>query len=350
MDPTGTDIARISAGDASDDEWDRFLAAHPDGHHEQSSAHARQRAAAGFRADRVVLWEGGRVVGGFQALARRSPVGTLAVVRRAPLAEGDRPELLERLASELERLARRRSFVAVRVDTFPTQVAANSALERVGYRFTEQWHGNHDTRLLPLALDDEQLLARMKPKGRAAARGARRAGVTVTVGGEQGLADFFELYRMTASYHGFPHFPLAYFQSLWRLFGPVHRAQHFVAYQGGKAVAAICNCVAGGRLYYGWTGTARDPEHRKLKANFLLQLEAMIWGRDHGYTLYDLGGTAQFKDQLGGDQVVEPLPLRKSYGRLRRLRDGLADLSWSIPTLRRGVEIVAHRLYKPLPF
>jgi lipid II:glycine glycyltransferase (peptidoglycan interpeptide bridge formation enzyme) len=340
----------LSTGEASDGEWDHFLSAHPHGHHEQSSRYARERAGCGFRRERVVLREGGRLVGGFQLLARRSPVGTQAIVKRAPLAEGERPDVLARLVDELDRLARRRWYAAIRVDTFPTQLEVRRALDASGFHSGEEWYGDAQTRLLPLDLPDDELLARMKPKGRTAARGAQRAGVTVQAGGGPGLNAFYELHRMTSSYHGFPAFPRAYFQSVWSLFGRSGRAQCFVAYLAGTPVAAILDCVAGGRLYYGWTGTSRDPEHHKLKANYLLQLHAMIWGRDHGCTHYDLAGVSQFKDHLGGDQVLEPFPQRKYYGPFRQLRGALMGLSWSNSTLRRGVQAVAHRLYRPMPF
>jgi lipid II:glycine glycyltransferase (peptidoglycan interpeptide bridge formation enzyme) len=333
---------------ATDDDWDAFLAQHPDGHHEQSSAHGHSRKAWGFRTDRVVLRDGGRIVAGCQVLARRSPVGKMAILKRGPLALDDDPQLLAQVVRELDRLAGR-SYASVRVDTFPTQLAARNALEGAGFRPTEQWSEDPETRLVSLAHDDATLLARMNPKARTAARGVQRAGVTIAVGPE-GLNQFFDLHCMTASHHGFPTFSRDYFHTVWRVFGSVGRAQLFMAHHQGQPVAGIFNAVSGRRLYYGWTGTSREPEHHKLKANYLLQLHAMMWGRDQGCTHYDLSGTSEFKNKLGGDSVICPHPVRKYYGLFRDLRGELTGLAWTNPTLRRAVRSVAHRLYKPMPF
>ena len=338
--------------DACDDEWDAFVAAHPEGHHEQLSRYARSRAAWGFRCDRIVLHEGSRIVGGLQALVRRSPVGRLAVVLRAPLAIDNNPDVLARVAEELDRLARRRSYAWVRVETFPNH-AATAALERLGFRSSGEWFGRfgkRDSLLVPLSQGDNELLARMKPKGRYNVRVAQRSGVTVHAGDGSSLTEFFELYRMTSSYQGFPAFPREYFEYVLRVLGPSKRAQVFLAYHDGKPVAGIFNTIVGARSYYGWGGMSRDPEHRKLMANYLIHFTAMAWAREHGCTHYDLVGVSAFKEKLGGDQITWPLPQHKFYGLFRTLRRRITGLAWSEPRLRRVVQMVARRLYPPMPY
>lgn len=334
----------LCTSDASDDEWDAFVAAHPDGHHEQSSWYGKSRADWGFRCDRVVVREGGRIVGGLQALAQPTPVGTLALVLRAPLAVADNPHVLARVIEELDRLAKRRSYASVRVETFPTQIAARAALEGGGFRSSAAWHGERHSIQIPLTLSDKELLARMKPKGRYNVRVAERAGVTIRTGEASSLGEFFELHRTTASHQGFPVFPRVYFDYVWRLFGTSKKAQLFLAYHGGKPVTAIFNTIVGGRLYYGWGGMSRDPEHRKLMANYLLHFFAMGWAREHGCTHYDLVGVTEFKEKLARDEIQWPLPQCKFYGPLRALHSVLKETAWSTLFLRRNVDRVARRL------
>jgi lipid II:glycine glycyltransferase (peptidoglycan interpeptide bridge formation enzyme) len=330
--------------DARDDEWDAFLAAHPDGHHEQSSQHGKNRADWGFRCDRVVVREGGQIVGGLQALAQPTPVGTLALVLRGPLAVDDNPHVLARVVHELDRLAERRSYTSVRVETFPTQVASRTALENGGFRSSVGWHGERRSLLVPLSFADKELLARMKPKGRYNVGVAQRAGVTIRTGDASSLDAFFELHRTTASHQGFPVFPREYFDYVWRLFGTTKKAQLFLAYHGGKPISAIFNTIVGGRLYYGWGGMSREPEHRKLMANYLLHFAAMGWAREHGCTHYDLVGVTEFKEKLERDQIQWPLPQRKFYGPLGAFRRALTEFAWSTPSLRRAVDMVARRM------
>lgn len=334
----------LCISDASDDEWDAFVAAQHDGHHEQCSGYGKSRAEWGFRCDRVVVREGKRIVGGVQALAQRTPVGTLALVLRAPLAVDDNPRVLARVVQELDQLAKRHSYASVRVETFPTQIAARTALEGGGFRSSVAWHGERPSILIPLTFSHEELLARMKPKGRYNVRVAQRAGVTVCAGDASSLGEFFELHRTTASHQGFPVFPREYFDYVWRVFGTAKKAQILLAYHDGKAVAAIFNTIVGGRLYYGWGGMSREPEHRKVMANYLLHFFAMGWAREHGCTHYDLVGVTDFKEKLARDEIPWPLPQRKFYGPLHALRRVLTELAWSTTLLRRGVDTVARRL------
>src|SRR5438128_2413025 len=97
--------SRLEVADCGDEEWDAFVAAHPEGHHEQSSRYGQMRSEWGFRCERIVLREDGRIAGGLQVLARRSPVGTFAQVQRAPLAVDGRRDVLDRLAREFNGLA-----------------------------------------------------------------------------------------------------------------------------------------------------------------------------------------------------------------------------------------------------
>ena len=201
----------LCVGEASDAEWDAFVAAHPDGHHEQSSRFAKSRVEWGFRCDRVIVRDGVRIVGGLQALAQRSPMGTLALVLRAPLAVDENPSVLKRVAEELDRLAKDRSYASIRVETFPTQAASRSALADRGFRSGKEWFGQRPSVLIPLAFSDTELLARMKPKGRYNIRVAERAGVAVRSADASSLDEFLELHMATSAHQGFPTFPREYF-------------------------------------------------------------------------------------------------------------------------------------------
>jgi hypothetical protein len=255
-----------------------------------------------------------------------------------------------RVIEELDRLASRRHYRSIRVETFPTQTAVRAALETAGFRTDNEWFGERESRLVPLAASDDALLARMKPKGRYNVRVAERAGVTVRLADRSSLGTFFELHRNTASFKNFAIFPVGYFDYVWRMFAAMGKAQLFLAWHEDAAIAAILNMISGGRAYYGWGGMSRDPRHRKLMGNYLLHWTAMRWARDHGCSHYDLVGTSDFKDKLGGDLVQWPLPQRKFYGALGPVIHRASTLAWTRPKLRRGVDWVARRLRRPVPY
>jgi lipid II:glycine glycyltransferase (peptidoglycan interpeptide bridge formation enzyme) len=332
------------ASDASDEDWDAFLGSHPQGHHEQSSEYAGNRAEYGFQCDRVAIRDGQRIVGGFQTLVQNTPIGKLALILRGPLAEDDNTAVLNCAVRELDRLAERRSYASVRVDTFPTQTASRQALEAAGFQASTAWHGTMRSLLVPVLFSNEELVARMKPNGRRDVRFAERAGVTVHVGDESSLDTFMALHDATAAHQGFPIFKREYFETVWRIFGGERRAPLFLAYYDNKPIAAILNLVVGGRLYYTWGGMDRNDAVRKLNANCLLHLFAMSWAREHGCTHYDLSGVSGFKEKLGRDEIDWPLPRRKFYGPLRDIRRALTDTAWTSPAAQRMVNAVAYRL------
>lgn len=334
----------LETGEIGDADWDAFLGGNPRGHHEQCSAFARGRAEAGFGTDRIVVLEGGRAVGGAQLSSRAWPIGRLAIARWAPLADGDRPDVLARAAEGLDDLARRRGFASIRVDTFPDQEAARAALEARGFRPSDAWVPAGESLQIPLAGDDDALLARMASKGRYNVRLARRSGVAVTDDGVAGLEPFYDLHLQTAEYQEFPVFPRSYFEELWRVFSPSGRIRVLTARLGGTPVASIIVCVSGRRCYYGWGGMSRDPEHRRRMPNYLLHHSAMAWARSAGCEHYDLAGTSDFKEKLGGEAIRWPRPLRKYYGVWRGARRWAADWSSRRSAPRWAVQKVRNRL------
>ena len=340
----------MEIGEAGDPEWDEFLRTHPEGHHEQSGAYGRERKSWGFDRDLVVVREGGRVVGGAMALPRRSPVGVFAIVRNGPLAVEGRPDVLARAAEGLDLLARRKGYVSLRVDTFPNQPEARAALERLGFHESEPWSRRFDSLLVPLRGDDEALLARMASKGRYNVRLARRSGVTAAVEGVDGLGAFYDVHLQTAAYQDFPVFSRAYFDEVWRVFGAAGRMEVLVARHEGRPIASIIVCVVGDRCYYGWGGMSREPEDRKRMPNYLLHFTAMGWARGRGCAHYDLVGTSDFKEKLGGEPIRWPSPMRKFYGLWRAPRRWAFGWTWRQSLPRRAVQYVANRLYARMPF
>jgi lipid II:glycine glycyltransferase (peptidoglycan interpeptide bridge formation enzyme) len=312
--------------------------------------YARLRAESGFHSDRLVAREDGRIVGGLQVLARGSPVGTFAYLQRAPLSLDSRADVLNCLLDEFDRLARRNSYVSVCASTFPTQQAARTALERIGFEPSSAWFVKERSFLIPLSRGDDEILARMKQKSRYNVRLAQRSGVDITPGDLTSIGEFYDLHRLSGNYKNFPIFPQSYFEYLLRMYGNAGRMKIFVARHAGKAIAAILNFAVGGHSYYGWGGMSREPEHKKLMANYLLHFTGMRWARDLGCSGYDLVGVSDFKERMGGEEIHWSLPQRKFYGLWRGVRRKAAEATWTKPFLRSCVNRLRRRLYGPMPY
>ena len=81
--------------------WDDWVAAAPGGHHLQTSGWGYVKAAAGWRATRILVRNRGRILGGCQLLARGIPLlGAIAYVPRGPLLASRSPGLLHPLSDQ----------------------------------------------------------------------------------------------------------------------------------------------------------------------------------------------------------------------------------------------------------
>jgi lipid II:glycine glycyltransferase (peptidoglycan interpeptide bridge formation enzyme) len=332
----------------SDEAWDAFVSAHPDGHHEQSSEFARHRERQGFSYDRVVLVERGELVGGAQVLVQSSAFGKYAQILRGPLARQNDLEILSELAQRIRKVAQDRCYAAVTVQTFLEQGEARQVLENCGFRSTTVWAEARRSYRIPLDRTDEELLNAMHYNVRRYTRRlAKNDDVAVVVGDASAVGDFHVLHEQTASFQGFPIFPEEYFRYLWRTFGPAGRVQHFVVYFRGKPIAAIFNTVVRDTMYYGWGGIDRGENERKLHANLLLHFTAARWARDQRCRFYDLCGIERFKRQLGLEEVQWPQAQRALFGSTRGVRERIMQVTWGSPYLRQSVTRFKRRLYDP---
>lgn len=211
-------MSRVHSSD--DDEWDRFLAANPFGYHEQTSQYATLRETYGFQHDRAVVRDDqGQIIGGASVLFRRTPIGSLGVIERGPVARDDDSRLLEQVVDEVSALAKRHQLASIRVNTFENQANARAALAKDGYRDSRAWADEEICAVFDLQLSDEQMLSAMGRSERNQVGGAMRKGVTVKVGRSADLQGFYDLHSQNSEHYAFPVFPMTYFSYLRDLFG-----------------------------------------------------------------------------------------------------------------------------------
>jgi peptidoglycan pentaglycine glycine transferase (the first glycine) len=226
--------------------WDRFVESASDSGFMQASWWADFRATARYAYFGLAFRNHGEIVGGAQVLT-------------FPYAEGrcfyyipDGPVIPDRdetgsqvFAALLDAVEARRASESVvvshlriepRWSSLPDYVRGFRALARPD-RYTEP----RTTLWVDLRPSEEAILAQMKPKGRYNIRVAQRHGVSVVEDtSERGLADFLNLYRLTARRKGLGSKPVRYFRALLALLAPRQRMSLFFAeYRGMRVAAAI---------------------------------------------------------------------------------------------------------------
>jgi lipid II:glycine glycyltransferase (peptidoglycan interpeptide bridge formation enzyme) len=296
-DPAGWHILPITDRAA----WDAALLQLPRPHVLQTWDWGAFKERWGWQATRWLWIREGRPVAAAQLLRRRLGRLPLAIVYvpKGPLFDIADLALWEVVLAELEGTARR-GVLFVKIDPdVPLNAAAagmpppdvsaiRDLLRRRGWRLSAEQIQFKNTVWIDLSADEDTLLAALKPKTRYNIRLAARRGVTVRPGGQEDLAAFYRLYRITAQRDGFVIRPFPYYRDVWAQFLAAGRAHLLLAELEGQPIAGLLMFVFGPTAWYMYG--ASDNAHREMMPNHLLQWEAIRLARQLGCTRYDMWG------------------------------------------------------------
>lgn len=275
--------------------WNDALRSLPHPHILQSWEWGALKARHGWSAEHWVLDRSGVPRAAALVLKRqlaRFPLGLL-YVPKGPAVDGLDVEGWDAMLSHLERLARSRRTMFVKID--PDVDRANAAvidllLSRGWQPSTEQIQFRN-TMTLDLTQGEDALLAQMKSKWRYNIRLAGRRGVSVQPVGLDDLPSLYEMYRETSVRDGFVIRPYAYYRDAWGSFIKVGMAQPFIARVGEQPVAMVIVFRFGDQAWYMY-GASID-QHREKMPNHLLQWHAICWAKAMGCTVYDFWGAPE---------------------------------------------------------
>ncbi|GAB3180339.1 peptidoglycan bridge formation glycyltransferase FemY [Nesterenkonia halophila] len=165
-------------------------------------------------------------------------------------------------------------------------------------------------------LDVEAVLARMDQTSRRQTRKSTRSELTISVGGEEDLPSWQELYEETAARDGFTGRPLSYFQRMHRALNAADDTECtlYFAHLDETLLAAAIFVRQGRFAWYVYGASA--AQERKRYAPRALQLRQIEDALAAGCRWYDLGGLSpsldpehelagltRFKTTMGADVV-----------------------------------------------
>jgi len=166
----------------------------------------------------------------------------------------------------------------------------------------------HKVRMM-LKLQDtaDELLKSFKAKLRSQIKKPIRDGVTVEIGGQELIEDFYHVFSVNMRDLGSPVHSKVFITSfLASLEGMAHV---LVAYHQGIPLAGSIIVGYGETIYNPWASSLRM--YKRLNANMLLYWTMLEFGCNHGFRYFDFGrstpneGTYRFKSQWG----AQPHPL-----------------------------------------
>jgi peptidoglycan pentaglycine glycine transferase (the first glycine) len=320
--------------------WNRFVAASATGHLCQTYEWPENSGeAAGTGSLRVGVVEGDELIAAM-LLVRSKASGLRApffYAPRGPVCDDPNSPALPLLIAFAKREARARGGFLIRAEPNVEQGDAvwPGVLRRLGFRPTTHTIYLRGAWVTDLRPDEDARLAAMMTTWRQNIRAGGRKGLTVRLGaGEADLDAFYKLLVETGERDKFFVYPKALFRDMLEHYSLAAAARDATAQMAlllaeheGKPIAAATVAVLGAWSWNLHSGSSGQPEHRKLRPNYLLQWECMRWAKARGADYYDwrtipdvlkpgeeLYGVYEFKRGFGGYErrvlPTQDLPLR----------------------------------------
>lgn len=321
--------------------WERVVPRLPLHHILQSWAWGAFKSRWGWRPYRYQWVDAdGHVRAAAQVLRRAIP-GTpfgVAYVPKGPLFDPDDAEVVARVLADLEQEARRLRAIWLKIDAdVPADhLVVLPLLAERGWRYSPEQVQFRNTAVIDLTLDEDTLLANMHQKTRYNIRLAMRRGVQVRVGTADDLPLFYAMYRETGRRNGFLVRPEAYYLDVWRDFLQRGLAHVLLADVEGETVAGLILFRYGDTVWYFYG--ASTNKHRNLMPTYLLQWEAIRWGKAVGARTYDLWGAPEQENE--NDPLWGVWRFKRGFGATLREQMG----AWDYPVSRIGYWAMWHAL------
>ncbi|MFQ3536887.1 MAG: peptidoglycan bridge formation glycyltransferase FemA/FemB family protein [Aggregatilineales bacterium] len=321
---------RLARFEGSDSAWDEAIRQLPGAHPLQTAAWGDfKRRKTGWQPEKLIWRDAsGLLHAAAMLLTRRVGIVRLLYVPKAPMLDYTNHKLLEQVLSDLERLARRRLALQLKIDPDvvqhtglpntdswhdePNGAAVVEILRRRGWRFSPEQVQFKNTVLINLTPSEEELLAAMTQSKRRKVRYGARHGVTIRAGTPEDLPGMVALYLETGRRNNFLTRPAEYYLDEWYSLMKAGLAHVLIAEVRGQMAAHVVLLAFGSKCLYFSGASTSDNELRKLMPADALQWEAMRWAKAHGFKVYDMWGAPTHLDE--SDPLWSVWLFKRDYG------------------------------------
>ena len=263
-------------------EWNIFLENHPNAHLLQMGEWGELKAGFGWKPVRFILDS----ETGAQILFRRLPLGLTLGYMPKPVFSDQLSVIDDQFWREVDLICKQNHAVFLKVE--PDTWIDEFDLQLSTFKLSNHNIQPPRTIVISLKEDEEQILARMKPKCRYNIRLAEKKGVTIRTWDD--LPAFHEMMTVTGGRTNFGVHTLEYYQRAYELFHPKGTCELLVAEYEDTPLAALMVFANpfGKRAWYVY-GASNDEERNRMPT-YLLQWEAIRWAKARGCEEYDLWG------------------------------------------------------------
>lgn len=217
--------------------------------------------------------------------------GNFLFVPHGPIVSREmNKEILSTLIKEFKKIAKKERANFIRIGPLLEDTAANRRIfKELGFRNAPIYIHAETVWTLNLEPPEEELLQGMRKTTRNLIRRAKKEGVTVEQGNSKDAIKIFNtIYKETAARHTFVPFSLEYLENQVASFACDDQIQTFVAWYGGKPIAAAIVVFYGNSAFY--HHGASSQKFSKIPATYLLQWEAIREAKRRGHKFYNFWG------------------------------------------------------------
>ena len=277
-------------------EWEALVMDNEASGFMQSLHWARFKRRQGLAVVHLGLLEGENLAGGciFYTAKNNRGAGFL-VATEGPVLPWSEPKLaqlgMRLLVAEAEKLANSCGVMALRIEP---RIAPPPPTSMRGFGRSPVDLIPQETLYVDLAVDETEILTRMKPKGRYNIGISERKGIVVTESADPASVERFYSIVLEASRRD--HFllePLPFFQELAKTLCKTGVARFLFAEHDGDTLGAMLLITYGSRATYLYGGVSNLK--RNLMAGYALQWQAMRIAKQAGCRTYDFYGFDQFQ-------------------------------------------------------
>jgi peptidoglycan pentaglycine glycine transferase (the first glycine) len=261
-------------------DWDHFLEFHPNVHLLQLGEWGELKKDFGWKPVRFILDH----ETGAQILFRRLPLGLTLGYMPKPVFSDKLFTVNDQFWKEVDSICKKNHAVFLKIE--PDLWQEPSSI--VNGQWSVSPHNIQPPRTVVLSIkeDEEQIMARMKPKCRYNIRLAEKKGVSVRTWDD--IPAFYEMMTVTGGRDNFGVHSLKYYQRAYELFHQKGKCELLVAEYESKPLASLIVFANGNRAWYVY-GASNDQERNRMPT-YLLQWEAIRWAKTRGCEEYDLWG------------------------------------------------------------
>lgn len=258
----------------------------------QSFAWGEFRKKTGVAVERIGLFDGEKLVGGFQVTFHPIPHTSFTA---GYLPKGLMPD--EQMLAAVRDIGKRHNALFVKMEPNVSANINNPSAHDAITKFLLA----HDcvvgrpmftkyTFLLDLKPTEDELLANMRPKTRYNINLAEKKGVTVVEDSSQeGLNEYLKVLQETTKRQQFYAHDTEYFQKMWDTLGATGMMHIFKAIYEGMTLSVWIVFVFNEKLYYPYGASLR--EHKEVMANNLMMWEVIRYGKKEKCVSFDMWGS-----------------------------------------------------------